>query len=173
MAIPDHIRQLRRLVGPETLLWIPGVNAVVVDESDRVLLHRRSEDRAWSVLSGILDPGEEPAAGVVREVLEETGVHVLPEAVTSVTVSPPVTHANGDRAQYLEICFRCRPLSGQARVNDDESIDVAWFAADELPALEERSLLRIRHALDRSQAWFTPARPGLTGIGQEVPEVAS
>ncbi|MGW2410525.1 NUDIX domain-containing protein [Streptomyces sp. NPDC001739] len=54
-------------VGTQHLLWIPGVNAIVVDEADRVLLQRRTEDGAWSVLSGILARGEEPAAGVVRE----------------------------------------------------------------------------------------------------------
>lgn len=155
MAIPEFIRELRSAVGSEQLLWIPGVNAVVVDESGRVLLQRRADDGAWSVLSGILDPGEEPAAGIVREVWEETGVQVVPEAITSVTVSPPITHGNGDRAQYLEVCFRCRPVGGEARVNDDESLEVKWFHPDALPPMGDRCLLRIKHALEeRDQAWF-------------------
>jgi hypothetical protein len=31
------------------------------------------------------------------------------------------------------MCFRCRYVSGQAQVGDEESTDVAWFPADELP----------------------------------------
>ncbi|MGW0771873.1 NUDIX hydrolase [Streptomyces sp. NPDC002676] len=154
MAIPEHIRELRAAVGSQHLLWIPGVNAVVIDDADRVLLQRRKEDGLWSVLSGILDPGEEPAAGIVREVWEETGVQVMPEAITSVTVSPPVTHANGDRAQYLEVCFRCRPVGGKARVNDDESLEVDWFPLDALPPLGERCRLRIKRAQEQDGAWF-------------------
>ena len=154
MAIPEHIRELRAAVGSEHLLWIPGVNAVVVDEADRVLLQRRAEDGAWSVLSGILDPGEEPAKGVVREVWEETGVQVVPQAITSVTVSPPVTHGNGDRAQYLEVCFRCRPVGGEARVNDDESLEVGWFPLGALPPLDDRCRLRIEHAVKQSGTSF-------------------
>lgn len=90
---------------------------------------------AQPVPSGILEPGEEPALGIVRKGREETGVRVQPEAITSVTVSPPVTHGNGDRAQYLEVCFRCRPVSGTAHVNDDESLEVDWFSTDALPPL--------------------------------------
>jgi 8-oxo-dGTP pyrophosphatase MutT (NUDIX family) len=163
MAIPDYVRDLRAAVGSAHLLWIPGVNAVVVDDQERILLHRRSDDGRWSIISGILDPGEQPAAGIVREVLEETAVQVVPEFVSSVTVSPEITHRNGDLAQYLEICFRCRPIGGSARVNDDESLDVAWFARDALPELEPRSLLRIEHALKRSAAWFPPLDRALEG----------
>jgi 8-oxo-dGTP pyrophosphatase MutT (NUDIX family) len=157
MPIPEFVRELRAVVGAQHLLWLPSVNAIVIDDADRVLLHRRSDDGAWSVLSGILDPGEEPAAGVVREVQEETGVQVIPEAITSVTVSPPLTHGNGDCSQYLEVCFRCRPVAGEARVNDDESLEVGWFALDGLPPLRDRCRLRINQALDQSGAWFARA----------------
>jgi 8-oxo-dGTP pyrophosphatase MutT (NUDIX family) len=71
---PGFVSALRAAVGPDVLLWLPGVNAIVRDEAGRVLLHRRSDTGEWSLLSGILEPGEDPAAGVVREVEEETGV---------------------------------------------------------------------------------------------------
>src|SRR4051812_501839 len=116
MATPEFVRRLRAQVGGDELLWLPGVNAVVVDEYGQVLLHRRSDNGRWSLLSGILDPGEEPADGVVREVWEETGVVVEVERLSGVTVSPPRTHPNGDRVQYLELTFRCRLVSGHAHV---------------------------------------------------------
>jgi GNAT superfamily N-acetyltransferase len=44
-----------------------------------------------------------------------------------------MAYPNGDRAQYLDLCFLARHVSGRARVNDDESTEVGWFAVDDLP----------------------------------------
>ncbi|WP_241775858.1 NUDIX hydrolase [Streptomyces exfoliatus] len=148
------------MVGPDCLLWLPGVVAVVRNEHRQVLLQRRSTAGLWTPLSGILEPGETPAAGVAREVTEETGVRVVVERLAAVTSSPPVRHSNGHRAQYLELVFACRPAGpGQLpRVCDDESVEVGWFALDALPSMSER--MRELIALvekDEPRAWFTPA----------------
>ncbi|MFG3429545.1 NUDIX domain-containing protein [Streptomyces californicus] len=148
------------MVGPDHLLWLAGVNAVVRREDGQVLLHRRSDTGEWSLLSGILEPGEDPAAGVVREVWEEAGLRVVPERLAAVTVSPPVRHPNGDRAQYLEHVFLCRlEVAGQqARAADDETLEVGWFPMDALPAVRQSVHERLRLALSgRPEAWFTPA----------------
>ena len=160
--IPEYVQALRELVGSDHLLWLPGVNMVVHDSScGRVLLHRRSDTGEWSLLSGILNPGEDPAVGAVREVLEETGVHVVPERLVGVTVSPRITHPNGDLAQYLEVLFLCRPREAGARprVNDDESLAVDWFATDALPDMRPYVADRITMAVESGsrRAWFTPA----------------
>jgi 8-oxo-dGTP pyrophosphatase MutT (NUDIX family) len=146
MAIPDFLRELRSVVGTRPL-WLSGVTAVVLDDRGRVLLGRRADTGDWSVISGILDPGEEPADGAVRECWEETGVEVVPERITSVTVSPMLTYPNGDRSQYVEITFLCRAVGGEARVNDDESLEVGWFEPDGLPELGESAAHRLKHAL--------------------------
>lgn len=146
MAIPSFLAELRSVVGTRPL-WLSGVGAVVRDEQGRLLLHRRADSGRWSIVGGILDPGEQPADGLVREVFEETGVVVEPEALTSVTVSPMTDYPNGDRAQYLDLTFRCRPVSGEARVNDDESLEVAWFAPDALPELDDYARYRLELAL--------------------------
>ena len=53
--IPEYVARLRQAVGSEELLWLPGVNAVVVDHAGRVLLQQHSDNHEWSILSGILD----------------------------------------------------------------------------------------------------------------------
>jgi 8-oxo-dGTP pyrophosphatase MutT (NUDIX family) len=154
---PGFVSVLRAAVGPDVLLWLPGVNAVVRDEAGRVLLHRRSDTGEWSLLSGILEPGEDPAAGVVREVEEETGVLVAVERLAAVTVSPRVRHPNGDLAQYLELVFACRPAPpGQAgRADGDESLEVAWFPPGALPPVRDSVRERIAIVVaGRPQAWF-------------------
>lgn len=148
MPIPEFVSRLRASVGHD-LLWLPAVSAVVLDDDGRVLLGQRSDNGRWAVVSGILEPGEEPAHAAVREVEEETGVTAEVVALTAVTPSEVVTYGNGDRAQYLDVCFWCRATGGTARVGDDESTDVGWFSPDALPQpMNPSSLDRIRHTLD-------------------------
>ncbi|WP_435737140.1 NUDIX domain-containing protein [Cellulosimicrobium sp. PMB13] len=152
MPIPEFVAALRSRVGTD-LLWMPGVSAVVVDDDGRVLLGQRADSGQWAVISGILEPGEDPAVGLAREVLEETGVEVVVEALVSVTVTEPVEYPNGDRSQYLDLAFVCRPVSpaavAAAHVADDESLAVGWFAPDALPAdVARSSVQRLGHATD-------------------------
>ena len=133
MPVPGFVQRLRAHVGTD-LLWLPGVSAVVVDDGGRVLLGRRSDNGRWAVISGILEPGEQPAVAAAREVLEETGVTVEVDGLAAVATDPDVVvYPNGDRAQYLDVTFVCRPVAGEAHVADDESTDVGWFSPDALP----------------------------------------
>lgn len=92
----------------------------------------------------------------VREVYEETAVHCVAERVLLVQALSPVRYDNGDVCQYMDITFRCRAVGGEARVNDDESLEVGWFAVDSLPELGESTLLRIKLAFSDDPAWFEP-----------------
>jgi 8-oxo-dGTP pyrophosphatase MutT (NUDIX family) len=159
MATPDFIRELRASAGHQ-LLWLPGVTAVVFDDEGRVLLNRRSDNRRWSLIGGIPEPGEQPAACAVREVQEETAVRCVVERVVSVQALNPVTYENGDVCQYMDITFRCRALDGEARVNDDESLEVGWFTVDALPDLGEFGRFRIKQALADAPTWFDPTDIG-------------
>lgn len=159
MAVPEHVLRLREKVGTD-LLFLPAVCGIVVDDAGRVLLNRRTDTGRWALLGGILDPGEDVAAGVVREVLEETGVHVRPDRIVGVWTVPPLEYPNGDRASYVVTAFRCTPLTGEARVNDDESLEVAWFAQEALPPLSTSNLERLAVALGDSAAAVFPPSSG-------------
>ena len=43
--------------------------------------------------------------------------------------------------------FRCRYVSGEAQVGDEESLAVGWFPTDALPDLPPRELQRLAVAL--------------------------
>lgn len=146
VAIPPFILELRSLIGTRPL-WLSAATALVIDGEDRILLGRRADNGAWALPGGIIDPGEEPADAAARECLEETGVVVVPEVLTALTVSPKRTYANGDEVQYLVVTFRCRPVGGEARVNDDESLEVAWFPLSALPEMRDGTLALIDRAI--------------------------
>ena len=159
MPTPDFIREIRASAGHQ-LLWLPGVSAVVFDEAGRVLLGQRADNRRWTVISGIPDPGEQPADCAVREVYEEAGVRCAPERVVLVRSGREVTYPNGDRCQFMDITFRCRAVGGEARVNDDESLQVGWFDLDALPTLSESQHFRIKQALSDEPALFLTTASG-------------
>jgi len=145
VPIPEFVVDLRAKIGHD-LLWLPAVTAVVRRGAD-VLLVQRSDSRRWTPVTGVLDPGEEPAEGALREVLEETGVEARVDRVVAVSGANWVTHANDDQAVYLDVTFACTWLSGAAHVADDESVDVRWWPADALPDMDPTLRERIDAAL--------------------------
>ncbi|WP_243062127.1 NUDIX domain-containing protein [Humibacter sp. RRB41] len=149
MPIPDFILSLREQIGTHPL-WLSGTTAVVLrgeGSAQEVLLVRRADTGAWTPITGIIDPGEHPAAAARREALEEASVVVEPERLVWVTVTDPVEYGNGDRAQYLDVVFRCRYVSGEAAVGDDENTDVRWYPLAELPPIAPRFQESVRLAV--------------------------
>jgi 8-oxo-dGTP diphosphatase len=145
---PDYILELRSTFGQGRLL-LPGVEAVVVRTDlepgqTHLLFTRRSDTGRWALPAGIVEPGEQPASTILRELVEETRVVAVAERLALMTADPDLTYPNGDVCQFISTTFRCRYVSGEAVVGDDESTEVAWFAVDDLPdglnALQRRRI---------------------------------
>ncbi len=148
--MPDFILELRRHIG-HAPLWLPAVTAVV-RRDDELLLVRRSDTGAWAPITGIMDPGEEPAVTAAREALEETGVRIRVDRLAAVTSGIEVTHVNGDEAVYLDHTFACTWLDGDPYPADDESVEVAWWPTSALPPMTPYLLDRIDAALSDETA---------------------
>jgi len=98
---------------------------MAVTDGERILLGRQASwpENRWSVLAGFLEPGESLEQTVIREVLEEAGVHV-------------------DRAEYaasqpwpfpasLMLGFHAYAAPQEAKAGD-ELEQAQWFGAEEL-----------------------------------------
>jgi 8-oxo-dGTP diphosphatase len=156
MPVPDYIRKMRALVGHE-LIVIVGTSAVIRNERGEILLQHRSDNGLWGIPGGVLDPGEDPAAGIIREVWEETGLDVVPERLIGVYGGPDHIEIfpNGDTAAVTSICFACCVRGGALKVDDDESLDLRWFMPDALPDnMVEVHRPRIEHMLMLDTAYF-------------------
>ncbi|WP_343977802.1 NUDIX domain-containing protein [Kribbella koreensis] len=159
MTTPKFILDLRAKVGHD-LLWLTGITGVVLDDAERVLLVRRADTGRWSLPAGILEPGEQPAPALLREIHEETAVEAEIVRLISIDTLPPGAYPNGDQVQFLDLCFHCRLTRGEARVNDDESLEVAWFPLEDLPPLQDRELKYITTARTPDPVPRYTGRPG-------------
>ena len=136
MGISAYLKHLRSQVGSQLVL-MPGVAAVIRNEAGEVLFQLRADDGLWSLPSGSIDPGETPGAAVVREVREETGLHVEPISVAGVFGGAPfrVQYGNGDMVDYTTIVFECRVLGGTLGGLDDETAELRYIRAEDRPPL--------------------------------------
>lgn len=157
MPIPPFVAALREKIGTAPL-WLAAGTAVILD-GERILLIRRSDTGEWAPISGIIDPPEEPAVALMREALEEANVEIFVERLSSTWVIPPITYANGDVAQYIDMTFRCRYVGGDPRPVDGEALEVAWFPVDALPEMRAEFAARISHALEPEGPAFFAREP--------------
>ncbi|MFC9918671.1 NUDIX hydrolase [Agromyces binzhouensis] len=145
MPTPDFVLELRRHVGTAPLPLV-GVTAVILRDG-RVLLGRRSDTGALTPITGIVDPGEEPAVAAAREAHEEAGVRIAVDRLAWVHQVPRVVYGNGDQADYLDLTFRCSWLDGEPHPADGEMTDLGWHDPADLGAVNAEHRRRIEAAL--------------------------
>ncbi len=171
MTTPDFVLELRQHVG-HAPLWMPGCTAVVVrgarpegafkaspafsapdaavsaaSASLEILVVHRADNGQWTPVTGIVDPGEEPAAAAVREVREETDVVAVPRRLLSVEVVGPVTYPNGDVSSFLDTAFLLDWVSGDPHPADGENSEARFVRLADLPPMNDRFSRVIKRAL--------------------------
>ena len=113
---------------------IIGVGAVVIDGS-KVLLVRRGQEPLkgeWSLPGGALELGETLQQGVVREVLEETGLNVVPAGIVEVLDRITQDDSSGRvRYHYVLVDFLCQVAGGTVRGSSDAE-EARWVERDEV-----------------------------------------
>ena len=135
-----------------------ATNGVILDGQGRVLLQKRADNGFWGLPGGMIDIGETVEQRAIREVLEETGLHVTLKRLVGI-YSDPKAHCvmiyPGDViVQGVTIAFECRVRSGELMISE-ESTDISYFPVDALP---EDTLIshhiRIQDALANQMAPF-------------------
>jgi ADP-ribose pyrophosphatase YjhB (NUDIX family) len=110
-----------------------GVGGVVIDRGRVLLIRRGSEPLKgeWSIPGGLLELGEELAAGVQRELKEETGLDVEP--LESIVVFDRIMR-KGKRVKYhyVIVDYLCRRKRGRLRPASDV-VDARWVRREDLP----------------------------------------
>lgn len=136
MPMSDYIRGLRQMIG-NTVLEVPTVSVLTFDAQGRVLLVRHSEGNDWSTPGGMIEPYELPADAAVREMWEETGLHVELTRIIGVFGGRACTstYANGDKMSWVATVFEGKRLAGEPCPDGEETLEVRYFTAEETRAL--------------------------------------
>jgi 8-oxo-dGTP diphosphatase len=112
---------------------VPVVCALI-ERAGLLLLARRPADKhlplKWEFPGGKVEPGEAPAAAIVREIREELGCDV-----TITRALPRFLHDYG--AVVIEmIPYVCTLAAGSPEPHPHEHVALAWAAPGELPGYD-------------------------------------
>jgi ADP-ribose pyrophosphatase YjhB (NUDIX family) len=124
-----------------------AVNVAVIHEG-KILLTQREDFETWILPSGGVEEGESLAQAAIRETKEETGLDV------ELTRLVGIYSRLGNWSPGYMILFAAKPVGGEIKCQEGETIAVEWFAFDEIPAsLSLGHTRRIKDAIE-----------GLTGV---------
>jgi 8-oxo-dGTP diphosphatase len=127
-----HAGALPLLLMTERSSVVRCVGGVCHNSDGRLLLVQRANEPGrgrWSIPGGRVEPGEDDATALIREMQEETGLAVEPGPLVGRVQRGP--YDIGD--------YRCRIVDGTLRAGSD-ALDARWFSAAELrqlPLVEE------------------------------------
>lgn len=130
----DYVRRMRQHIGHEPLL-LAAAGVIVTDQHGSILLQRRGDDGSWGIPGGALELGETLEETARRELLEETGL-VAGRLTPLDSYSGPeffIQHVNGDQVYVVGTTFLAHDVSGELRVDGDESLELRYFAPSRWP----------------------------------------
>lgn len=108
---------------------MPGlaVNVAVIREN-KILLTKREDFETWIMPSGGVEDGESIGQAAIRETKEETGLDV------ELTKLVGIYSRLGNMPSVHAVLFIAKPIGGEIKCQEGETIAVEWFAFDEIPS---------------------------------------
>ncbi len=103
-----------------------AVNIAVIHEN-KILLTQREDFETWILPSGGVEDGESLAQAAIRETKEETGLDV------ELTSLVGVYSRLGNMSPVHAILFTAKPVGGEIKCQEGETIAVEWFSFDQIP----------------------------------------
>jgi len=123
-----------------TPLHSVSVAGAVYDRvTDSFLVIKRRDNSRWELPGGVLELNETVEEGVVREVLEETGVTVRPIKLTGIYKNM--------RQHVIALVFLCETFKGEPHATNEAS-EVIWMPTRELKSrMKEAFRVRLTDAM--------------------------
>jgi ADP-ribose pyrophosphatase YjhB (NUDIX family) len=140
---------LREHIKREPII-LPGAIALIRDEAGRILVTKRSAFDSWDLPSGFSDLGETVTQTTVREVLEETGLHVTLTRILGVYSDPALMYGrypNGDEVYGVGALMECRVDGGSLRADGTENVAAEFLSPDEIRRRNGEKMRPLTHQL--------------------------
>lgn len=131
----DYIQTLRQSLGHQPLIMV-GAGVLVLNPGEQLLLLRRTDNGAWGIPGGALEPGESLEETAARETREETGLEIKAPTLFRVFSGPQLfyEYPNGDQVYNVSIVYLVRDYSGELRLDGSEHWSADFFGLEKLPS---------------------------------------
>jgi 8-oxo-dGTP diphosphatase len=157
-ALPENVRQ--RAVRAASPSYTLGAQARITRDDGRILLVKAAYRWRWGMPGGLMDAGEGPAEAVIRETLEETGLHIV------LLGEPVVLVETG--MQRVNFMYNAVPAPGvdpdDLQAQASEILELGWFHPEEMPEtipdMSGEVMLRVDDPTDRPSVIVTNAIVG-------------
>jgi 8-oxo-dGTP pyrophosphatase MutT (NUDIX family) len=115
-----------------------GCSAVIWDHTgDKILLTQRTDNGRWCLPGGGFDPGESVEECCIREVFEETGLHIRVKKLIGVYSNPHllVDYPDGSAFHIVALNFEGEVVGGTLQVSN-ETAAYGYFSPEEMAAMD-------------------------------------
>jgi 8-oxo-dGTP diphosphatase len=123
-----------------------SVAGLVTNENNEVLLVK-SPKRGWEFPGGMVEPGESLQEALIREIFEESGIHV--------TITGFIGVYKNINRDIVNLDFCCKYEFG-IPTTSEESLEVGWFPMNEVVQIMENPLYetRIKNMISNNSNMF-------------------
>lgn len=145
----SYISTLRECVGHKPLINI-GATVIVLSNKGEILLNLRSDTNTWGIIGGGMELGESLEETAARELFEEANLKAERFELIDLLSGKELyfKYSNGDETYTVIALYRAMDVSGELKINDDESHRLQYFSLDNLPELESRADYVIKRFLE-------------------------
>jgi 8-oxo-dGTP pyrophosphatase MutT (NUDIX family) len=131
-CLPDSLTLVRQPAPSTFVPFVPthilGAGAIVMNAQGEVLVVRERGRSGFNLPGGHIDAGERIEDGIVREVLEETGIETRLESIIGFTTRHPYEFGKSNMHFYC----RLTPLTSAINIRDTDEIEHAcWMTVDD------------------------------------------
>lgn len=114
-----------------------GASAIIFNDQGKFLLTKREDNGHWCLPGGAVEAGESVAEACIREVLEETGLHVRVKRLVGVYSHPDqlVVYKDGNKAHIIAMHFEAEVIGGELGLSN-ETTDYGYFTLEEIEGFQ-------------------------------------
>lgn len=131
----NYVKYLRDKIGHD-VINLTGVNVLIINENNQILLQRRGTyPFKWGLIGGIAELGETLEETAIREAKEETGLDIKDLSLLGTTSGKNcyIHFPNEDKAYFITIGYITKNFTGDLMIDGTETKELKFCSYEDLP----------------------------------------